>query len=297
MKKNTDPQPLLWHFFDPATCTFTHIVACPRTRRAAVIDPVHDFEPRSARFSRRSADRVIAAIENENLTLDWIVETHAHADHVSAAPLLQQALGGKIGIGAGIGQVQQTFARVFDLDATFPTDGSQFDRLFQDGERIPLGELQIEVLATPGHTPDSISYLVGQHAFIGDTLFPPDYGTARCDFPGGDATQLYDTIQKLHALSADTLLHFCHDYPSGDDEPTEHVSVAVSRSKNIHCKSGTTRAEFVTSRQARDKTLAAPVLIIPAVQLNIAAGRLPPAAGNGIVYLKTPVDVIGRPTS
>ncbi|HRX90803.1 MAG TPA: MBL fold metallo-hydrolase, partial [Steroidobacteraceae bacterium] len=198
-------------------------------------------------------------------------------------------------IGAGIQEVQETFAQVFDLGAAFPIDGSQFDHLFQDGDRFQLGELQIEVLATPGHTPDSITYRVGQHAFIGDTLFPPDYGTARCDFPGGDATQLYDTIQKLHALPADTLLHFCHDYPSGDDAPTEHVSVAVSRGKNIHCKAGTTRSEFVESRQARDKTLAAPVLIIPSVQLNIAAGRLPPAAANGIVYLKTPVNVIGCP--
>ncbi|MCB1625067.1 MAG: MBL fold metallo-hydrolase [Pseudomonadales bacterium] len=295
MVSSTASDPLLWHFFDPATSTFTHIVACPRTRRAAVIDPVHDFEPRSARFSTHSADQVMSLIRDESLVLEWILETHAHADHVSAAPLLQEALGGKIGIGEGIRAVQRTFSSVFDLDTSFRSDGSQFDRLFLSGDQFRLGELAVEVLSTPGHTLDSIAYLVGKHAFIGDTLFPPEYGTARCDFPGGDAGTLYDTIQTLHQLPAETLLHFCHDYPSDGSEPTEQVTVARSRSTNVHCNVATTRREFVTLRQARDETLASPQLLIPAVQLNIAAGRLPAPAHNGVVYLKTPINVIGRP--
>ncbi|MBK6596675.1 MAG: MBL fold metallo-hydrolase [Proteobacteria bacterium] len=295
MKQRTAPEPLLWHFFDAATSTFTHIVACPRTRRAAIIDPVQDYEPKSARFSALSADQLRAVFRDEKLTLEWILETHAHADHVSAAPLLQKALGGKIGIGEGIRDVQKTFARVFDLPPEFAKDGSQFDHLWHGGEQFKLGELQCEVLATPGHTPDSLTYLVGRHAFIGDTLFPPNYGTARCDFPGGDAAQLYGSIQALHLLADDTLLHFCHDYPAEGSEPIEHVTVAVSRTTNIHCRANTTREQFVELRQTRDRKLAAPQLIIPAVQLNIAAGRLPPAADNGIVYLKIPLEVIGRP--
>ena len=217
MKTNSYPEPLLWHFFDPATSTFTHIVACPRSRRAAIIDSVHDFDAKSARFSTVSADRLIATVRDEKLVLDWILETHAHADHISAAPRLKTELGGKIGIGLGIRDVQKTFARVFDLGLEFATDGSQFDHLFAEGDRFNVGELELEVLATPGHTPDSITYLVGSHAFVGDTLFPPDYGTARCDFPGGDARALYKTIQQLHSLPAETLLHFCHDYPAAGD--------------------------------------------------------------------------------
>ncbi len=278
-------------FFDPATFTVTHIVSDPATRRAAIIDSVLDYDPKSGRTSRESADKAIAHVRQAGLAVDWLLETHAHADHLSAAPYLKQQLGGQIGIGAHIRQVQGVFKDIFNAK-DMNTHGAEFDRLFEDGEHFQIGTLSVEVMHTPGHTPACLTYIIGEDAFVGDTLFMPDYGTARCDFPGGDAATLFRSIRKVLSLPPETRLHLCHDYPPDDRAPEWETTVAAQRAKNIHVHDGVTEAEFVAMRTARDKTLAMPTLILPAIQVNVRAGNLPPAEDNGVRYLKIPVDLL-----
>ena len=276
-------------FFDPDTFTATHVVSDPITRRAAIIDSVLDYDPKSGRTSHRSADRVVDYVQQTGLTIEWLLETHAHADHFSAAPYLKEKLGGETGIGLHIRDVQKAFKKIFNA-ADMNTDGSDFDRLFDDGEHFNIGELDVHVMHTPGHTPACLTYLIGQDAFVGDTLFMPDYGTARCDFPGGDATTLYRSIKKVLSLPPDTRLHLCHDYPPASRSPVWTSTVAEQREKNIHVHDGITEAEFVSMRTARDKTLAMPILILPAIQVNVRAGQLPPPEDNGVSYLKIPLN-------
>ncbi|MGD9597143.1 MAG: MBL fold metallo-hydrolase [Steroidobacteraceae bacterium] len=286
--------PVITPFHDAATGTFTYLVCDPESRRAAIVDPVRDYDARSGRTATRSADAVLAALRECGGTLEWILETHAHADHLSAAAWLKAQAGGRIGIGEGIREVQETFVPIFDYEGECATDGSQFDRLFIDGETFDLGALEVRVLALPGHTSDSVAYLVGDAAFIGDTLFMPDAGTARTDFPGGDAGQLYDSVQKLYALPEATRLFMCHDYPSGAQVPRHETTVGAQLRENVHLRHDTTREAYVELRTARDRTLPSPALIIPALQVNIRAGVLPAARANGIVYLRTPLDTFGR---
>lgn len=278
-------------FFDPATFTVTHIVADPATSRAAIIDSVLDYDPKSGRTSRASADAVIAYVRQSGLKVDWQLETHAHADHLSAAPYLKQQLGGKIGIGAHIRQVQGVFKDIFNAK-DMNTEGAEFDHLFEDGECFKIGDLDVEVMHTPGHTPACLSYIVGQDVFVGDTLFMPDYGTARCDFPGGDAAALFCSIRKLLSLPAENRLHLCHDYPPEGREPAWVTTVGEQRTSNIHVHDGVTEAGFVAMRTARDKTLEMPTLILPAIQINVRAGELPPPEDNGVRYLKIPLDLL-----
>ena len=278
-------------FFDPATSTVTHIVSDPATSRAAIIDSVLDYDPKSGRTSHASADAVIAYVRQTGLKVDWQLETHAHADHLSAAPYLKQQLGGEIGIGAHIRQVQGVFKEIFNAK-DMNTEGAEFDHLFEDGECFKIGDLDVEVMHTPGHTPACLSYIVGQDVFVGDTLFMPDYGTARCDFPGGDATALFRSIRKLLALPAEIRLHLCHDYPPDGRAPAWVTTVAEQRAHNIHVHDGTTEAGFVAMRNERDKTLEMPTLILPAIQVNVRAGELPPAEDNGVRYLKIPLDLL-----
>ena len=278
-------------FFDPATFTVTHVVSDPATHRAAIIDSVLDYDPKSGRTSHASADAVVAHVRQAGLTVDWLLETHAHADHLSAAPYLKQQLGGRIGIGAHIRQVQGVFKSIFNA-RDMNTNGAEFDHLFEDGEHFHIGEIDVEVMHTPGHTPACLTYVVGQDAFVGDTLFMPDYGTARCDFPGGDAATLFRSIRKVLSLAPETRLHLCHDYPPEGREPAWETTVAEQRSSNIHVHDGITEAEFVAMRTARDKTLAMPTLILPSIQVNVRAGNLPPAEDNGVRYLKIPLDLL-----
>ena len=278
-------------FFDPATFTVTHVVSDPATRKAAVIDSVLDYDPKAGRTSHESADRVVAYVRESGLSVEWLLETHAHADHLSAAQYLRQQLGGRLGIGAHIREVQATFRKVFNaLDMN--EEGAEFDCLFEDGERFRIGELEVEVIHTPGHTPACLTYLIGDDAFVGDTLFMPDYGTARCDFPGGNAATLFRSIRKLLALPPHTRLHLCHDYPPEGREPAWECTVAEQRERNIHVHDGVTEAEFVAMRSARDKTLAMPTLLLPAVQVNARGGLFPPPEDNGVRYLKIPVDLL-----
>ncbi|MGH8285727.1 MAG: MBL fold metallo-hydrolase [Steroidobacteraceae bacterium] len=286
-------QPAIEAFFDEGTSTFSYLVQDPEARIAAVIDPVLDFEPRSGRVSSGSADRIGAALTRQQLTLEWILETHAHADHLSAGAYLRDRHGGRIAIGEGIRDVQKVFAALFNLGADFPCDGSQFDCLWRDGETFRIGALDARVIATPGHTSDSVTYLIGDAAFVGDTLFQPDYGSARCDFPGGDAGALFDSVQKLYTLPDDTRLFMCHDYPPQGRGPQYWTTVGVQKRSNVHLNAATRREPFVAMRTARDATLASPVLFLPALQVNIRAGRLPEPESNGRVYLKIPVNAPG----
>jgi glyoxylase-like metal-dependent hydrolase (beta-lactamase superfamily II) len=287
--------PLIRGFFDPATFTVTHVVADPATQRAAIVDPVLDYDAASGRTSTASADAVIAFVREQGFTVDWLLETHAHADHLSAAPYLKQQLGGQVAIGAKIGTVQKVFRAIFHDDG-IPTDGAPFDRLFDDGERFAIGSLPVRVLHTPGHTPACVSYVVegdaGLDVFLGDTLFMPDYGSARCDFPGGDAHQLYASVQKLLALPPDTRLHLCHDYPPAERAPAWVTTVAAQRAHNIHLHDGVAEADFVALRSARDRTLRMPHLILPAIQVNVRAGELPAPEANGTRYLKIPLNAV-----
>ena len=285
------PSPAIHSLFDPATFTVTHIVSDPTTRRAAVIDSVLDYDPKSSRTSSASADRVVDYVQQQGLTVDWLLETHAHADHLSAAPYLQTKLGGRIGIGRHICDVQVVFKKVFnapDMD----TLGADFDNLFADGEVFKIGTLDMKVLHTPGHTPACVTLVCGQDAFVGDTLFMPDYGTARCDFPGGDAATLYRSVQKILSLDPATRLHLCHDYPPNGRAPVWVTTVAEQRQSNIHVHDGVTEADFVSMRNKRDKTLAKPVLLLPSVQVNVRAGKLPPPEDNGVSYLKIPINLL-----
>ena len=285
--------PVVKTFFDEATFTATHVVYDPATKRAAIIDPVLDFDQPSGRTSTGSAQAVVDYVRAEGLTVDWLLETHAHADHLSAAPFLKQELGGAVAIGAAITTVQQTFAQVFNEPAGFARDGSQFDRLFADGDAFALGELPALVLHVPGHTPACIAYAIGDAVFVGDTLFMPDYGTARCDFPGGDARTLYRSIRRLLALPDQTRLFLCHDYQApGREDYVWETTVAAQRTGNVHANDTIGEDQFVAMREARDATLAMPRLILPSVQVNIRAGHFPEPEGNGVSYLKLPLNLL-----
>jgi len=276
-------------FFDEATNTVSYLVFDPATRQGAVIDPVLDWDHRSGEADTRSADALIEAAKREGITIALILETHAHADHLTAAPYIKQRCGGKIGIGEHIKDVQRIFRPVFAADDVKP-EGGDFDLLFRDGDRIALGNLEIEVIHTPGHTPACVCYRIGDDVFVGDTLFMHDYGTARADFPGGDARALFRSIKRLLALSPETRLWMCHDYKApGRDTYAWQSSVAEQRAHNPHVKDGVTEDEFVAFRQARDAKLAAPTLLLPSIQVNIRAGRFPEAESNGVRYLKIPV--------
>ena len=279
-------------FFDEATFTITYVVADPTTKRAAVVDPVLDFDQASGRTSTKSADEVIAFIKSQNLGIDWILETHVHADHLSGAPYIRQELGGKTAIGANVTAVQNTFKSVFNLK-NLDTDGSQFDHLFADDESFDIGNIAGRIIATPGHTPACITYVIGDAAFVGDTLFMPDFGSARTDFPGGDATQLYESIQKILALPDETRLFMCHDYKApGRDVYAWETSVAEQRASNIHINDTVSRDAFVELREGRDSQLGMPKLILPSLQVNLCAGRLPEPEDNDIRYLKIPLDAV-----
>jgi glyoxylase-like metal-dependent hydrolase (beta-lactamase superfamily II) len=286
-------QPEIIGFFDPATFTISYVVSDARTNLAAIIDPVLDFDAPSGRTSTASADRLIAHVRAHGLSVAWILETHAHADHLSAAPYVQRELGGRIAIGAHITTVQKTFASVFNLEPDFPTDGRQFDHLFDADEQFHIGDITCSALHTPGHTPACMSYLIGDALFVGDTLFMPDYGTARCDFPGGDARTLYRSIERLLALPGETRMFLCHDYKApGRDTYAWETTVAAQRANNVHVHEGISADAFVAMRTARDATLSMPALILPSVQVNIRAGQLPPPEANGVRYLKLPIDAL-----
>ena len=279
-------------FHDAATFTVTYVVSDPSTGRAAIVDPVLDFDPASGRTSTASADAVITYVNNNGLGIDWILETHVHADHLSGAPYLREKLGGKAAIGADVRAVQENFKGVFNLK-DLATDGSQFDHLFTDGDTFSVGNVQGHIIATPGHTPACITYVIGDAAFVGDTLFMPDFGSARTDFPGGSATQLYDSIQKILALPDDTRLFMCHDYKApGRDEFAWETSVAEQRAANIHVNDKVSKEEFVEMRESRDSQLGMPKLILPSLQVNLRAGRLPEPEDNDIRYLKIPLDAV-----
>ena len=280
-------------FFDEPTFTFSYVVSDPATRKAAIVDSVLNYDPKSGRTSRDSADAVIKFIRDAGLEVQWILETHVHADHLSAAPYLQAELGGTLAIGSNITTVQDVFGKVFNAEPEFAHDGSQFDHLFEDGEAFALGSLKARALHTPGHTPACMTYLIGDAGFVGDTLFMPDYGTARCDFPGGDAATLYQSIQKIFALPGETRLFMCHDYKApGRDAFAWETTVAEEKASNIHVGAGKSEADFVKMRTARDATLEMPVLILPSVQVNMRAGHLPPKDDNGVSYLKIPLNAL-----
>lgn len=284
--------PLVKTFFDEPTFTASHVVIDLATKTAAIIDSVLDFDPASGKTSTKSADDIIAHVKAQGLKVDWILETHVHADHLSAAPYLKKQLGGKIGIGSKIPVIQETFGKVFNVEAEFRRDGSQFDALFDDGATFKIGSIEARVIHTPGHTPACVTYVVGDAAFVGDTMFMPDYGTARCDFPGGDAATLYRSIQKIFTLPDGTRLFMCHDYKApGRDEYAWETTVKDERDWNVHVGRGVTEADFVKMRSARDKTLSMPRLILPSVQVNMRAGALPPPDSNGVRYLKLPLNM------
>ena len=285
-------KPQVHGLFDPATWTVTYVVHGGPGTACAVIDSVLDYDPKSGRTRHDAADRVVDYVRSNRLQLAWILETHAHADHLSAAPYLQAQLGGRTAIGAQISAVQRVFKGVFHLEPGFAVDGSQFNHLFADGERFAVGALAGEVMAVPGHTPACVAYRFGDAVFVGDTLFMPDVGTARCDFPGGDARTLYASVRKLLSLPPETRLFMCHDYPPEGRPVRFECTVAEQRQHNIHVHDGVTEAEFVALRTRRDATLAMPVLILPSVQVNIRAGQLPPAEANGVAYLKIPVNAL-----
>lgn len=277
-------------FFHKPSSTFSYVVADEQARRAAVIDPALDYDAASGRTGTQSAQAIADHLRSRGFTLEWILETHAHADHLSAAQYLKRELGGRVAIGEGIRKVQATFKSLYNLGESFPADGSQFDQLFRDGETFRIGALEGRVMAMAGHTSDSVAYLIGDAAFVGDSLFMPDSGTARCDFPGGDAGTLYDSIHRLLALPGATRLFMCHDYAAGGREYRHETTVAEERAANIHVKEGVSREEFVKLRQGRDATLPVPALLLPAIQVNIRAGHLPEMEGNGVRYLKIPLD-------
>lgn len=285
------PSPQVSAFFDETTFTVSYLLRDPSSQAAAVIDSVLDFDPASGHTQATSAAELLAQARTQALRVEWLLETHAHADHLSAAPLLQEALGGRIAIGAQITQVQQTFARVFNLDDSFARDGSQFDHLFGDGEHFRIGNLEAVALHVPGHTPACLAYVVGDAVFVGDTLFMPDYGTARCDFPGGDSASLYRSVRRLLTLPDATRVFLCHDYKApGRDHYVWETTIGEQRHDNVHIHEGVSEAAFVAMRQARDATLAIPRLILPAVQVNIRGGRLPEPEDNGVSYLKLPLN-------
>lgn len=286
-------QPHVEVFFDPATFTYSYVVTDPTSKRCAIIDSVLDYDPAAGRTSYASADRLIAYVREQQLHVDWLLETHVHADHLSAAPYLKRELGGQLAIGENITVVQNTFGKLFNAGTEFATDGRQFDHLFKDGDTFQIGSLEARAIHTPGHTPACMTYLIGDAGFVGDTLFMPDYGTARCDFPGGDARTLFQSVRRLFALPDDTRLFMCHDYKApGRDDFRFQTTVVEQRAHNVHVHEGIGEAEFVAMRRARDATLGMPMLILPSVQVNMRAGQLPPAEANGTRYLKIPLDVL-----
>lgn len=289
---STPQNPHVHGIFDPATWTVTYVVHAGRGTPAAIIDSVLDYDPKSGRTKTESADKVIEYVRANALQVEWILETHAHADHLSAAPYLRQTLGGKIGIGSQITNVQKIFKGIFNLEPEFQTDGSQFNVLLKNEEVFTIGDLNAQVISVPGHTPACVAYKVGDAVFVGDTLFMPDVGTARCDFPGGDAETLYDSVSKLLSLPPETRLFVCHDYPPTDRPIAFQTTVAEQRAKNIHVHEGISKAQFVEMRKKRDATLEMPVLILPAVQINIRAGHLPPKESNGTAYVKIPINAL-----
>ncbi|TDT43505.1 glyoxylase-like metal-dependent hydrolase (beta-lactamase superfamily II) [Halospina denitrificans] len=283
--------PIVKHFFDEPTNTFSYVVQDPDGSSCAIIDSVLDFDYAAGRTDVRSADEIIQFIQDNGLKVEWILETHVHADHLSAAPYLHEKLGGKTGIGQKIIEVQEIFGKAFNAGTEFARDGSQFDQLFSEGDTFEIGNLKGEVLHTPGHTPACLTYVIGDAAFVGDTVFAPDAGTARCDFPGGDAHTLFQSVQKVLALPGETRLFLCHDYKApGRDEFVHETTVAEQRERNIHVREGVSEDEFVKMRTERDATLGMPRLILPSVQVNMRAGDMPPAEDNGQVYLKVPVN-------
>jgi len=282
--------PTVESFRDPTTGTFSHIVFAQDGGEAAIIDPLLDFDPASATTATESADRLLAFVAAHALRVVWILETHAHADHLSAASYLRERTGARLGIGEGIVEVQKHWCEVFALEHDFVADGRQFDHLFVDGERFFIGELEVRVMATPGHTSDGLTYLIGDAAFVGDTLFAPDLGSARCDFPGGDAARLYGSIQRILALPGQTRLFLCHDYPPEGREAQPFVRVAQQRERNIHVGQDAALEAFVHMRRTRDAGLPQPRLILPSLQVNIRGGRLPPADADGKVFLKLPLN-------
>ncbi|NBW24528.1 MAG: MBL fold metallo-hydrolase [Betaproteobacteria bacterium] len=285
-------RPLVHGIFDPATWTVTYVVYERAGSDCAIIDPVLDYDPKSGRTSHTSADKVIAFVKSQQLSVSWILETHAHADHLSAAPYLKAQLGGKTGIGDHITTVQSVFKGIFNMEPSFHADGSQFDHLFAEGEAIPLGGLSTRTWYLPGHTPACVAYQFGDAVFVGDTLFMPDVGTARCDFPGGDAKTLFASVRKVLSLPPETRLFMCHDYPPAGRPVAYETTVAAQRAGNIHVHDGIDEAQFVAMRTTRDATLEMPVLILPAVQINIRAGELPPKESNGIAYAKIPLNTL-----
>ena len=290
-KPKPKPKPIVTPFFDEPTNTFSYVVQDPSSSACAILDSVLDFDYAAGRTGVRSADAIIEFIQREGLAAEWILETHVHADHLSAAPYLHEKLGGKTGIGARIVEVQEIFGKAFNAGTEFARDGSQFDHLFEEGDTFAIGNLEGYVLHTPGHTPACLTYVIGDAAFVGDTLFMPDYGTARCDFPGGDARTLFRSIQKVLALPDETRLFLCHDYKApGRMEYRHETTVAEQRAHNVHVHAGISEEEFVRMRTERDATLDMPRLILPSVQVNMRAGHMPPPEDNGQVYLKVPID-------
>lgn len=284
-------QPQVDGFFDPVTFTVSYVVRDPGSKACAIIDPVLDFDAAAGRTFHTSADRILSHIQENGLEVKWILETHVHADHLSAGPYLKHRAGGQIVIGARISIVQAAFAKIFNTGPDFSTSGDQFDRLLNDGETLRIGALTLTAMHTPGHTPACMTYIVGDAAFIGDTMFMPDYGTARADFPGGDARALYRSIQKILALAPATRLFLCHDYLS--PQRTEYVwetTIAAQKSGNVHVHDGIDEEAYVKMRTARDATLTMPTLILPSVQINMRAGHFPPAESNGVSYLKLPLN-------
>jgi glyoxylase-like metal-dependent hydrolase (beta-lactamase superfamily II) len=280
-------------FFDESTNTFSYVVWDPSTQIAAVIDSVLDYDAVSGRTRHVSADAIIGFVKDRHLTVEWVIDTHVHADHLSAAPYIQSQLGGKLAIGEHIRDVQETFGKIFNAGTEFQRDGSQFDHLFKDGERYRLGNIDAVALHTPGHTPACMTHVIGDAAFVGDTLFMPDYGTARCDFPGGDARTLFRSIQRIFALPEETRVFLCHDYKTKDRDVFAHeTTVAEERRSNIHVHEGADEESFVRMRTERDATLSMPRLLLPSVQINMRAGQKPPAEANGISYIKIPLDTL-----
>ena len=285
----TSPQ--VQAFFDEPTNTASYVVSDTETLACAIVDSVLDFDSAAGRTSTTSADQIIAYVQDNNLTCEWLLETHVHADHLSAAPYIQQHLGGKLAIGDGITRIQDVFGKIFNAGTEFERDGSQFDRLLKDQDEFAIGALSVNAMHTPGHTPACMTYVVGDCAFVGDTLFMPDFGTARADFPGGDARQLYRSIRKVLSLPPETRLYMCHDYKApGRDEYAWQTTVADERANNVHVRDGVSEDEFVAMREARDAQLGMPKLIVPSIQINMRAGNMPEPEDNGVVYLKTPIN-------
>ena len=292
MTANSMIKPQVHGIFDPTTWTVSYVVYEKAGSACAIIDSVLDYDPKSGRTRTDSADKLIAFVREKQLKVEWILETHAHADHITAAPYLKATLGGKTAIGDHITTVQQVFKGIFNLEPGFATDGSQFDHLLSDGETFSFGTLTGSTMFVPGHTPACVSYQIGDAVFVGDTMFMPDVGTARCDFPGGDAKTLYGSVKKILSLPEETRLFMCHDYPPNDRPVTFETTVGAQRRNNIHVHDGITEAAFIEMRTKRDATLEMPVLILPAVQVNIRAGEMPPRDDNGVAYLKIPVNAL-----